>query len=173
MFEEEIEQRLMAVARVSGDVVQRTGTRPGPGGSKRGDLTIDLAGGVGRIVIEVKSGAIASPPKLIGELEGATATRDADLAIAVVRNADDIPIQARPFQFYATSCRRCSATCSAGSSSSPCSRTCRRTRSNKTRAAPKISDGATARRCRSLRFSRVVRRCRGGAPRPAPPARRL
>lgn len=100
VFEDDLEAKLVALARVHGDIVERTSTKAGPGGSKRGDFVVALAGRVGTIVIEAKSGAINSLPKLVSYLETAKQARSADLAIAVVRNADDIPLQARPFQFY-------------------------------------------------------------------------
>lgn len=100
VFEDEFESRLSTLARVYGDVVERTTTTPGPGGSKRGDFVIDLARGAGRIVVEAKGGVINSLPKLLAALDGARTGRSADLAIAVVRSAEDLPLQARPFQFY-------------------------------------------------------------------------
>lgn len=100
LFEDDLEEKLVALARVHGDIVERTATKPGPGGSKKGDFVVTLAGKAGTIVIEAKGGAINSLPKLVNYLESAKQARSADLAIAVVKNADDIPLQARPFQFY-------------------------------------------------------------------------
>lgn len=100
LFEDELEERLTALARVYGDVLERTTTTRGPGGSKKGDFVVELAGHSGRIVIEAKAGAITSMPKLVSALDEARTTRGADLAIAVVKEPDDLPMQARPFQFY-------------------------------------------------------------------------
>jgi hypothetical protein len=100
VFEDELEAKLTALARAHGDIVERTSTKAGPGGSKRGDFVVTLAGKVGTIVVEAKGGAITSLPKLVDYLETAKAARSADLAIAVVRDANDMPLQARPFQFY-------------------------------------------------------------------------
>ena len=100
VFEDELEARLVSVARVYGDIIDRKATKPGPGGSKKGDFVVELARGAGRIVIEAKGGIIRSTPELIKELVGAVSTRSADLAIAVVRNEDDLPSQIKPFQFY-------------------------------------------------------------------------
>jgi hypothetical protein len=99
-FEDQLEEQLVALARLHGDIVERTSTKPGPGGSKRGDFLVTLAGKAGTIVIEAKSGAIKSLPKLVNYLNTAKQSRSADLAIAVVKDADDLPLQARPFQFY-------------------------------------------------------------------------
>jgi hypothetical protein len=100
IFEDELEARLTALTRVYGDVLERTSSTRGPGGSKKGDFVIELAGHAGRIVIEAKAGAITSMPKLVSALDEARTARGADLAIAVVRDGDDLPAQARPFQFY-------------------------------------------------------------------------
>jgi hypothetical protein len=100
VFEDEFETQLMTIARTLGDVVDRSTTKVGPGGGKKGDFVIDLARGGGRIAIDTKAGKIRSLPELLKVLEGAAETRGADLAMAVVREADDIPLQARPFQFY-------------------------------------------------------------------------
>lgn len=100
LFEDELEERLATIARVHGDVIERVGTKPGPGGTKRGDMVMTLSGKVGRIVVEAKSGTISSLPKLLSELEMARAGRNADLAVAVVRDVENLPLQARPFQFY-------------------------------------------------------------------------
>lgn len=100
LFEDDLEGRLISLARAHGDVVERTGTKPGPGGSKRGDFVVRLAAKQGSLVIEAKSGAINSLPKLLKEMDEAKATRSADLVMTVVRDADQLPEQARPFQYY-------------------------------------------------------------------------
>lgn len=100
VFEDELERQLVTLARFHGDIVERIGTKAGPGGSKRGDFLVTLAGKAGTIVIEAKSGAVRSLPKLVEYLDSAKQARSADLAIAVVRDAEDMPLQARPFQFY-------------------------------------------------------------------------
>jgi hypothetical protein len=50
-FEDELEEHLERLAQVHGDAVERTGDKPGAGGSKRGDFVLDLADGLGRIVV--------------------------------------------------------------------------------------------------------------------------
>ena len=100
VFEDHVERTLATFARAHGDVVERTGSRSTPGGSKKGDFVIKLAREMGSIVIEAKSGAITSVPRLLRELGDAKRNRSADLAIAVIRDADQMPPQMRPFQFY-------------------------------------------------------------------------
>lgn len=100
VFEDELEPVLENLARAHGDTVERTGDRACVGRSKRGDFVITLAAGLGRVVIEARDGKIASLPKLLGELAEARRNRSADHAIAVVRDAADLPRQVGRFQTY-------------------------------------------------------------------------
>ena len=100
MFEDQLEHALSQLARAHGDIVERTSTRSTVGGSKKGDFVIKLARDMGTIAIEAKSGSISSVPKLLRELSDVQRNRSSDLAIAVIRDAEQMPAQMRPFQFY-------------------------------------------------------------------------
>lgn len=95
-FEDLVSAGLDRISVIHGDVVNRVGTRTGPGGTKRGDLTVticpdDTFGTDAHFVIEAKDRAL-SMSKTLAELDAAMDNHQAAAAIAVFARADLSPV---------------------------------------------------------------------------------
>ena len=93
-FEEKVCRALDRIANARGDAASATGNEPGTGGSKKGDIVVEIGAGDGpvrgRIVFEVKDSRLTKP-KAWAEMNGAMQARDAGFAVLVVAGEDKIP----------------------------------------------------------------------------------
>jgi hypothetical protein len=93
-FEERVSAAIERIAMSRGDAARSTGDEPGAGGSKKGDVVVELGAAegpaLGRIVFEVKDSRL-SRPKAWEELNGALAARVASFAVLVVAGESNLP----------------------------------------------------------------------------------
>lgn len=93
-FEERVHVALDRIAAARGDSAQHVGDEPGVGGTKKGDVVVEVGAAdgpcAGRIVFEVKDEQL-SKNKAWAELNGAMEERQAEFAVLVVAGEDSIP----------------------------------------------------------------------------------
>jgi hypothetical protein len=93
-FEDKVHAALERIATARGDAALHVGDESGAGGSKKGDVVVEIgaAEGVpsGRIVFEVKDARL-SRPKAWEELNGALDARAASFAVLVVAGEESLP----------------------------------------------------------------------------------
>ncbi len=93
-FEERVSAAIERVAMSRGDAARPTGDEPGAGGSKKGDVVVEIGAAEGasqgRIVFEVKDSRL-SRPKAWEELNGALEARVASFAVLVVAGEANMP----------------------------------------------------------------------------------
>ena len=93
-FEDGVFAAIERIAAGRGDSALHTGDEPGAGGSKKGDVVVELGAAEGspsgRIVFEVKDSRL-SKPKAFAELNGALGARSASFAILVVAGEQNVP----------------------------------------------------------------------------------
>jgi hypothetical protein len=93
-FEERVHDALDRIAAARGDVAHHVGDERGAGGSKKGDVLVEVNAETGpcagRIVFEVKDSQL-SRPKAWEELNGALGARGAEFAVLVVAGEESVP----------------------------------------------------------------------------------
>jgi Uncharacterized protein conserved in bacteria (DUF2130) len=93
-FEHRIHAALDQIASARGDSAQHVGDEPGIGGTKKGDVVVELGAAdgpcVGRIVFEVKDEQL-SKNKAWAELNAAMGERQAEFAVLVAAGEESIP----------------------------------------------------------------------------------
>ncbi len=93
-FEERVHKAIEGIASGRGDAALGVGHQSGAGGSKKGDVVVEVGGAdgpaQGRFVVEVKDSQLTKP-KAWAELKGAMEARDAAFAILVVAGEANIP----------------------------------------------------------------------------------
>jgi hypothetical protein len=93
-FEGSVSAAIEQIAAARGDGAAQTGDETGAGGSKKGDVVVEIGAGdgpsLGRIVFEVKDSRL-SKPKAWGELNGAMDARGAAFAVLVVAGEESVP----------------------------------------------------------------------------------
>ena len=93
-FEERVCRAIDVVASARGDDASATGFDLGTGGSKKGDIVVEIGAADGpsrgRIVFEVKDSKLTKP-KAWAEMNGALQARDAGFAVLVVAGEEKIP----------------------------------------------------------------------------------
>src|SRR5918996_1777272 len=93
-FEERVHVALDRIATARGDSAHHVGDEPGIGGTKKGDVVVELGAAdgpcVGRIVFEVKDDQL-SKNKAWAELNGAMKERQGEVAVLAVAGEESIP----------------------------------------------------------------------------------
>jgi hypothetical protein len=93
-FEDDVFDAIERIAAARGDGAIHTGDDPGAGGSKKGDVLVEVGAAdgpsTGRIVFEVKDSRL-SKPKAFAELSGALEARSASFAVLVVAGEQSVP----------------------------------------------------------------------------------
>jgi hypothetical protein len=93
-FEDRVGAAIERVAMSRGDAARQTGDEPGAGGSKKGDVVVEIGAAegpsLGRMVFEVKDSRL-SRPKAWDELNGALEARVASFAVLVVAGEANMP----------------------------------------------------------------------------------
>jgi hypothetical protein len=93
-FEERVHRAIEAIASARGDLAHHVGDEPGSGGSKRGDVVVEVCGADGpaiaRIVFEVKDEQL-SKNRAWAELNGAMEERESEFAVLVVAGEESVP----------------------------------------------------------------------------------
>ena len=93
-FEERVAAAIEAIAGARGDAASAVGDEAGAGGSRKGDVLVEIGAadgpGLGRIVFEVKDSKLTKP-KAWGEMNGAMDARSAGFAVLVVAGEERIP----------------------------------------------------------------------------------
>ncbi|HSJ16526.1 MAG TPA: DUF2130 domain-containing protein [Solirubrobacterales bacterium] len=93
-FEERVHAALDRISAARGDSANHVGDEPGVGGTKKGDVVVELGAAdgpcVGRIVFEVKDEQL-SKNKAWAELNAAMGERQAEFAVLVVAGEESIP----------------------------------------------------------------------------------
>jgi hypothetical protein len=93
-FEDRVSAVIGRIAAARGDVAHHVGDEQGAGGSKKGDVLVEIGAAegpaCGRIVFEVKDSRLAKT-KAWAELNGAIAAREAAFAVLVVAGDASIP----------------------------------------------------------------------------------
>jgi hypothetical protein len=93
-FEGSVAEAIEEIAGARGDGSAQTGDEAGAGGSKKGDVVVEVGAGdgpsLGRIVFEVKDSRL-SKPKAWTELNGAMDARGAAFAVLVVAGEESVP----------------------------------------------------------------------------------
>jgi hypothetical protein len=93
-FEERVHAALDRIAAARGDCALHVGDEPGVGGTKKGDIVVDIGASdgptAGRIAFEAKDEQL-SKNRAWAELNGAMAERQAEFAVLVVAGAENVP----------------------------------------------------------------------------------
>jgi hypothetical protein len=93
-FEDAVFETIERIAAARGDAAAHVGDDAGAGGSKKGDVVVELGAAdgpaSGRVVLEVKDSRLAKP-KAFAELNGALEARAASFAILVVAGEENVP----------------------------------------------------------------------------------
>jgi hypothetical protein len=93
-FEERVAAAIEAIAGGRGDAATAVGDDVGTGGSKKGDVVVEIGAAdgpsLGRIAFEVKDSQLTKP-KAWSEMNGAMKARDAGFAVLVVGGEEKIP----------------------------------------------------------------------------------
>lgn len=102
-FEEEVAAVVQSISNYHGDVCDHVGDLIGPGGSKAGDIVVEIGAAEGpskgRIVFETKTGRL-SRNEALRELDRVRESRDAGYSVLVVPRHDKMPANTREFQEY-------------------------------------------------------------------------
>jgi hypothetical protein len=102
-FEERVHEALERIATARGDATLHVGDEPGVGGSKKGDVVVEIGAAEGapsgRIVFEVKDARL-SRPKAWEELNGALDARAASFAVLVVAGEESLPPEREQLHEY-------------------------------------------------------------------------
>jgi hypothetical protein len=102
-FEDSVHEALERIATARGDAALHVGDEPGAGGSKKGDVVVEIGAAegtpCGRIVFEVKDARL-SRPKAWEELNGALAARAASFAVLVVAGEESLPPEREQLHEY-------------------------------------------------------------------------
>jgi len=101
-FEEQVAEAVDLIATVQGDCSEAVGDLPGATG-KTGDVVVDLAAADGpargRLVFEAKDSKLPRP-EAIRQLDRALEQRDADFAVLVVPDDDEVPARMQTLREY-------------------------------------------------------------------------
>jgi len=102
-FEDRVGDALERIALGRGDAALRVGDEAGAGGSKKGDIVVEVGGGegppLGRVVFEAKDSRL-SRPKAWEELNGALMARGASFAVLVVAGEGNLPPEREQLHEY-------------------------------------------------------------------------
>jgi hypothetical protein len=93
-FEDLVFSAVERIADARGDAAEHVGDEPGAGGSKKGDVVVEIGAAdgpsSGRVVFEVKDSRLTKP-KAWAELNGAMEARSATFAVLIVAGEHNVP----------------------------------------------------------------------------------